>query len=287
MQVAISTYSLEQEIAAGRMTQLDAVSVIRELGADAVEFVDIRPPQGVSRLDYACRLGEACREAGLSVANYTTGADFLRNSVHDEVQRLQDELRLAAAVGAKSIRHDVTIGIPGMEKGYVGFEQVLPRLAEGCREVTERAQEMGISTMVENHGFFFQDVDRVEALLTTVGHPNFGLLFDMGNFLCADVQPDAALGRLAPFVRYVHAKDFFVKPGHFPSPGEGFFRSRGGRYLRGTIIGHGDVPVLACLSCLKAAGYIGMIGVEFEGIENCRQGIAIGLDNLRRYIGMI
>lgn len=97
--------------------------------------------------------------------------------------------------------------------------------------------------MVENHGFFFQDVDRVESLVTRVGHPNFGLLFDMGNFLCGDVEPSAALGRLAPFVRYVHAKDFIVKEGAGARPGRGFFRSRGGRYLRGTIIGHGEVPV--------------------------------------------
>lgn len=79
----------------------------------------------------------------------------------------------------------------------------------------------------------------------------------MGNFLCGDVEPSAALGRLAPFVRYVHAKDFIVKEGAGARPGRGFFRSRGGRYLRGTIIGHGDVPVAACLGILKEAGYAG------------------------------
>ena len=287
MKFAVSTYSLQREITSGRMTQLDAVFKIRELGADAVEFVDVYPPEGMTRLEYARRLGEACQEAGLSVSNYTTGADFLLNPVRDEVQRLQEELQLAAALGAKSIRHDVTLGIPGDEKGYTGFTQVLPRLAEGCREVTERAQAMGISTMVENHGYFFQDVDRVEALLTTVGHPNFGLLFDMGNFFCADVQPDIALGRLVPYVRYVHAKDMFVKPGTAPCPGEGFIRSRGGRFLRLTIIGHGDVPVTSCLSILKTAGYDGALGIEFEGIEDCLQGISIGLSNLRRFVEMV
>lgn len=286
MKYAISTYSLSQETSAGRMTQLDTVAKIREMGADAVEFVDVCAPEGVSKLDYARRLHEACQKEGLTVSNYTIGADFLKNPVADEVQRLQGELEIAAALGAKSIRHDVTGGIPGEEKGYTGFTQVLPRLAEGCREVTKRAEALGISTMVENHGFFFQDVDRVEALLTMVGHPNFGLLFDMGNFLCADVQPDLAASRLAPYVRYVHAKDFIVKSGITPNPGEGFFRSRGGRYLRGTIIGHGDVPVTVCLSILKAAGYDGMIGIEFEGMENCLQGIAIGLSNLRRFVEM-
>ena len=67
-------------------------------------------------------------------------------------------------------------------------------------------------------------------------------------------------------------------------PGRGFFRSRGGRYLRGTIIGHGDVPVAACLGILKEAGYAGGLGIEFEGMEDCLEGIAIGLENLRRYL---
>lgn len=141
MTFAVSTYSLEQELSAGRMTQLDAISKIRELGADAVEVVDIRPPAGISRLDYAVRLGEACRAAGLEIANYTVGADFLQNPVRDEVQRLQEELHLAKALGAKSIRHDVTSGIAGRERGYSGFTQVLPRLSgsdrtsRGCRYI--------------------------------------------------------------------------------------------------------------------------------------------------------
>lgn len=43
----------------------------------------------------------------------------------------------------------------------------------------------------------------------------------MGNFLCGDVEPSAALGRLAPFVRYVHAKDFIVKEGAAPTRAAG------------------------------------------------------------------
>ena len=58
-------------------------------------------------------------------------------------------------------------------------------------------------------------------------------------------------------------------------------------YLRGTIIGHGVVPVKQCLSILKKNGYDGYIGVEFEGIEDCIQGISIGLANLRRYVSEV
>ena len=69
-----------------------------------------------------------------------------------------------------------------------------------------------------------------------------------------------------------------------PNPGDGFFCSRNGTYLRGAIVGHGNVPVRHCLKALKQAGYDGYVAIEFEGMEDCIQGLTIGLANLRRYI---
>ena len=140
--------------------------------------------------------------------------------------------------------------------------------------------------MVENHGFFCQDSERVEKLVNGVNHPNFGLLIDMGNFLCVDEDPTAALGRLMPYAFHVHAKDFHVKSGNEPNPGEGWFQSRAGNYLRGAIIGHGDVPIVQCLRLMKKADYDGVLSIEFEGIEEPLKGIAIGLENLRRFVRM-
>ena len=60
--------------------------------------------------------------------------------------------------------------------------------------------------------------------------------------------------------------------------------SRGGNYLRGAIIGQGDVPVRQCINTLKRAGYDGVLSIEFEGMEDPLKGIRIGVDNLRRFI---
>jgi sugar phosphate isomerase/epimerase len=136
---------------------------------------------------------------------------------------------------------------------------------------------------VENHGFFVQDSRRAEKLVNRVAHDNFGLLVDMGNFTCADEDPVTAVGRVAPYAFYVHAKDFHIKSGQGQNPGTGFFRSRGGAYLRGAVIGHGDVPVKQCLDALRAAGYDGYVSLEFEGMEENQKAIAIGLENLKRY----
>ena len=77
---------------------------------------------------------------------------------------------------------------------------------------------------------------------------------------------------------------FHIKSGSSFNPGDGFFKSRGGNYLRGSVIGHGDIPVYQCLSILKDKGYDGWVSVEFEGIESCLKGIEIGFNNLKRMI---
>lgn len=43
MKLAISTWSFQQRLASGAMTQMDCISKAKELGADAIEFVDVLP----------------------------------------------------------------------------------------------------------------------------------------------------------------------------------------------------------------------------------------------------
>ena len=287
MKISVSSYSFSQKLNSGELTQLGCIAKAKEMGFDAIEFVDILAPEGVSREDYADQLRAECERLSMPVSNYTVGADFLKGDLEAEIARVCGEVDMAVRVGAKSMRHDAGWGIICDGPRYQGFDDVLPRMAEGCRRVTEYAASKGIVTMVENHGTFAQDSRRVEKLVNAVGHPNFGLLCDMGNFLCADEAPEKAFGRVAPYARYVHAKDFIFRSGLLPDPGEGFFRTRGMNYIRGTVVGHGDVPVKQCLSILKSAGYDGYVAIEFEGMEDAYTALRIGLSNLRRYMSEI
>ena len=274
----------------GSITQLGCVAKAKEMGFDAIEFVDIIPHDGSSREEYARKLRAECERLEMPISNYTFGADLLNGSdgnLDAEIERVKGQIDIAEILGAGSVRHDATVGYPKEVRGFRGFDDVLPRLAEGCRRITEYAKTKGIRTMVENHGFFCQDSERVEKLVNTVANDNFGLLCDMGNFLCADENPVDAYSRVAPYAIYAHAKDFHVKSGMGQNPGDGFWKSRGGNYLRGAIIGHGDVPVTQCLTILKNAGYDGYIAIEFEGLEENYKGISIGLANLRRYVGQV
>lgn len=290
MKVSVSSYSFSKLMNQGILNQFSCIEKAKEIGFDGIEFVNIMPHDGSTIEEYAVKLKEECKRIGITITNYTFGADFINGSngdVTEEIQRVKEQIDIADILGAYSVRHDATIGYSKKEKKHRGFQHALPILANACREITEYAAQKKIVTMVENHGTFCQDSDRMEALVNAVDHENFGWLCDMGNFLCVDENPIHAVGKAAPYVKYVHAKDFYVKSGNEPDPGDGFFRSRGGNYLKGTIVGHGDIPVTQCLAILKNAGYDGYVAIEFEGMEDTITALSIGASNLKRYIASI
>ncbi|MCB0082721.1 MAG: sugar phosphate isomerase/epimerase [Caldilineaceae bacterium] len=290
MKIGVSSYSFIRLVTSGQMDQIAVIGKAKEIGFDVIEFSKIIVPEGKTLDGYAAELRAEADRLGIDIVNYTVGADFLRGSngnLQAEIERVKGEVDIAAILGVPGMRHDATSGWPADHIGPKSFDAALPRLAEGCRAVTEYAAAKGIKTMVENHGFFCQESTRVEKLVTAVDHANFGVLIDMGNFLCADDEPASAVGRLMPFAFHCHAKDFHVRSGNEVAPGRGWFQSRAGNYLRGAIIGHGNVPVLQCLKVMQRDGYDGVLSIEYEGIEDVLTGIEIGHENLRRMVGML
>lgn len=284
MKFAVSSYSLSSLVSKGEKTEKELISLAKEIGFDGIEFAEIHTPEGKDKSEYAKELKAECDRVGIEPVQYSVGADFIYGSDGDlekEIERLKKEVDIAVFLGVKGMRHDATGGYKDEERKYKGFPQALPRITEGYRAVTEYAEEKGIRTMIENHGYFCQDSDRVERIITGVAHKNFGALIDMGNFLCADENPVTAVSRLAPFVSYLHAKDFHVKNGSEFAPCDGFFKTRGGNYLRGAVLGHGNVPVYQVLSIIKDAGYNGYITLEFEGHEDAVTACKWGLNTLK------
>jgi sugar phosphate isomerase/epimerase len=290
MKFSVSTYSLSGLVGKNGVEEKDLIRIAKEIGFDGIEFAEINTPEGKDKKEYAKELNEECKKHGIIPVQYSIGADFINGSdgdIEKEIERLKYEVDIAEALGVSGMRHDGTSGFCGEDRKIKGFNEALPYLIKGCKAVTEYAKTKGIRTMMENHGYFCQDSDRVEKIVTGVKDSNFGLLLDMGNFLCADENPVKAFGKLMPYVTFVHAKDFHIKSGDNVAPCDGFFETRGGNYLRGAILGHGNVPVLQCLSLVKKSGYDYFITLEFEGCEEPRMACEWGLNTLKKYISLI
>ncbi|MBN1943611.1 MAG: sugar phosphate isomerase/epimerase [Phycisphaerae bacterium] len=288
MKIGVSSYSFLRYLDEGSLDYLGVVAKAKEIGFDGVEYSSLGLPADDPKIiPLAQKIRAAAADAGMPIFSYTIFANFLqKNGWQAEVERLKGEVKVAAELGVPCMRHDSTTKpLEGKDPAdEAAFDEVLPILAKGCKAVTEYAADMGVKTMVENHGKFVQEATRCEKLMNAVNHENFGSLIDMGNFLCADDDPVSACKRMAPYVTHFHAKDFHVKPADAADPGEGWFKSRGGKYLRGSIIGHGNVDVPGCIRAVKDAGYDGALSIEFEGLEENYKALSIGLANLRRYV---
>ncbi len=290
MKIGVSTYSFSQAVERGTLKYYDLLSKAKEMGFDVIEYAGLAVPEGSTLMDEARRTREISDQVGLPIVNYCASADFINGSngdVEAEIARVQAQVDVAATLGCQTMRHDHSWGrFPASWKGLRTFDACLPQIAYGCRKVTEYAQAKGIRTMVENHGTFCQESLRIEKILNAVNHPNFGLLVDVGNFICADEDPAQAVGRLAPFAFHVHIKDFHLKSGLEPWPGEGWSQSRAGNWWRGAIIGHGNVPVAQCIRNVVRCGYDHVLSVEFEGMEDALWGIELGRLNILRFLEM-
>ena len=293
MKFSVSSYSYQQYINRGRMTQLDVVQKAADMGFAGIDFTDLTPVPNATfeeQLAYAKQIRQAAEQAGVEVVAYTIGANLYKGSREAddaEFDRLCKQLEIAAAMGATILRHDVCKSERVGDR-TVGFLNMLPTMAENARRVTEYAKTLGIRTCTENHGFVAQDSDRVEALWNAVGNDNYGLLIDVGNFACADEDSAKAVSRLAPYAIHAHVKDFYVYPYGTEVPaGINTFSSRGCKLLAGSVIGEGNIPVEQCLAILKRAGYDGYLTVEYEAAEDCIAGIARGFRNLKAMVERI
>lgn len=281
MKLGLSSYSLYRDIQRGSMTIVDAVRWIAEHGGEHVEIV----PLGFDLIEnpaLADDIREAAREAGIDVSNYAVGANFLQPTEADyrrAIDAAKAHVEVAARLGVRLMRHDVA-SLPPEEATIHRFEADLPRLADACREIADYAAQYGITTSVENHGYYIQASDRVQRIVAAVNRPNFRTTLDVGNFMCADENPLMAVRKNLSIASMIHLKDFYLRPAS-SRMGEGWFRTAGGDFLRGAITGHGDMPLEAILREVKRSGYDGYISIEFEGLEECRYGSRLSLERVR------
>lgn len=284
MKIGVSSYSFSKYLTEHRCGYLKICDIAKEIGFDGIEFTNLNNKNwGIEgdEIKIAEEIKAHCEKIGLEIAAYTVGANFLTDDIDAELQRLKRCVDVTVALGAKVMRHDVCYKL--REEHLYTYEDAIEEMAPYIRELSDYAEGKGVRTCSENHGFIFQAPDRVEELIRTVGHKNYGWLCDMGNFLCADCDPAESVYIAAPYTFHAHAKDFLFKSSDVEKPVGYQITTVMGNHIRGTVVGHGVVPVRQCVNILKRAGYDGYLSLEFEGLEDNLEAIRLGYAALRGF----
>lgn len=287
-----SSYSFHSKLTAGEMTLPEVIDWVAASEGEHLELAslseqaDAPVPSIASDPAYVDEIREKAASAGVTLSNLAISADFTSGDeaeVARQVARVKQYVDLAERLGIERMRHDVAChpGLPGDDTPL--FEQALPSIAAASKEIARYAAAKGITTSLENHGFFVQSADRVRRIIHAVDEPNFRTTLDVGNFVCVDEQPEVSVAQNLPYAMVVHVKDFYIRPAEH-APGEGWFRSRGGKHLRGAVVGNGDIDLRAVARAIKESDFSGYAAIEFEGWEDCLIGCSRGIANAKRLL---
>lgn len=282
MKIGLSSYSLYNELKTGAMSILDCVQWVADNGGAHIEIV----PLGfdlVEQHELPEQIHEAASRVGIGVSNYAIGANFIKaneNELRQEIDRVKQHVDIASRLGVKLMRHDVA-SRPIAEATLSNYIDDLGMLVEACQEIADYAAQYDIVTSIENHGYYIQGSNRVLTLVQKVGRNNFRTTLDIGNFMCLDEDSVNAVRASLPYASIIHLKDFYYRPAH-RNPGSGWFPTSNGNYLRGAIVGQGDIDMYEVLRMIKDFGYSGYFSVEFEGHEECKWASRTGMENAVR-----
>ena len=276
-----SSYSFHSKLSTGEMTLPQVIEWVAASEGEHLELAvlgddaDSPIPNISSDPTYVDQIRAAAETAGVPLTSLAIGAN-LSTGDPQQIERVTQYVDLAERLGITRMRHDV---VP--HAGHEGddtplFEQVLPSIVAASKEIAQYAAAKGITTSLENHGFFVQSAERVRRIIHAVDEPNFLTTLDVGNFVCVDESPEVSVAQNIPYAMVVHFKDFYLRPAD-AAPGAGWFRSRGGKHLRGAVVGNGDIDLRAVARAIKESDFAGFAAIEFEGWEDCLLGCERGI----------
>ena len=257
-EISLAQWSLHRSLYSGELDHLDFAKISKEnFGIDAIEYVNSFFFEKAEDKSYLREMKNRADDYGVkSLLIMCDNEGSLGDPDNQKRQKAVENHykwhEAAKYLGCHSIRVNayLTESLHGFEVGdYTktgSYENQVSLAADGLRKLTEFGANLGINTIVENHGGLSSDGAWLASVMKAVDHPMCGTLPDFGNFrIEGDRWYDRYKGvkELMPFAKAVSAKSH-----DFDSNGNetqtDFFRMM-------------DIVI--------DAGYSGYVGIEYEG----------------------
>jgi sugar phosphate isomerase/epimerase len=234
----------------GDIDPMDFPKVAAGYEINCIELVNTFYYSKANDMDYWTAFKKNCDDAGVTVGLIMCDALGNLGDADPEVRMAAVEnhkpwVDIAAFLGAKTIRVNAA--------GDGTAEEVAANAVDGLSKLGEYGASKGINVVVENHGGFSSDAKWVTGVMEKVGMDNVGMLPDFGNF-CIEAGPDGCVNE---YDRYLgmeelmpYAKGVSAKSNVFDADGN-----------------EANMDYLRIMKIVKASGFKGYVGIEYEGAE--------------------
>jgi len=236
------------DVLQGKLDPADFPEIAASYGISIIELVNTFYFGKTNDKDYWIDFKHQCDSLGISVGLIMCDAlgdlgDADAKARNNSVENHYQWVDIAKFIGAHSIR--VNAGGSGTR------QEVALNVIDGLSKLGTYAASQDINILVENHGGYSSDAHWLSGIIKKVDMPHVGTLPDFGNF-CIEMGSDGCIdeydryqgiSELMPYAKGVSAKSL-----SFDHDGNEI-----------------NTDFLRMMTIVKASGFKGTIGIEYEG----------------------
>lgn len=250
--ISLAQWSLHKALFGGKMDNLDFAKVTRETyGLEGVEYVNQFFKDKAKDMDYLKQMNQRAADNGVRqlLIMIDGEGDLGHADAGERTKAIENHYQwvdAAAELGCHSIRVNA--------RGEGTAEEVAAAATDGLARLSAFAKDKNINVLVENHGGYSSDGSWLAGVIAGTGMDNCGTLPDFGNF-CITRDKDDWRTCLDEYDRYQGMKDLMpyakaVSAKSYDFDDAGWVKETDYKRVMATV---------------KAAGYTGWVGVEYEG----------------------
>ena len=247
--ISLAQWSLHRAFQSGKIDPLDFPSVaLREFDIRAVEYVNAFYLEQKKQKMYWKQLRQKCNDEGVQSVLIMCDREGLMGDPSKKRRTQTVENHLAWLENAKTLGcHGIRVNAKSFKK--LPADEQAKYCIEGLRDLSEKAADMQMNILVENHGGLSGKGKWLTRVIQKVGMDNCGTLPDFGNFGKYDRYQ--GLRDLMPYAKGVSAKSFaFDNQGNETS-----------------------TDYRKALKIVHESGFDSWVGIEYEGKEEEFEGV--------------
>ncbi|MBQ2724733.1 MAG: sugar phosphate isomerase/epimerase [Clostridia bacterium] len=269
---------------AARLGMEAAADYAAEHGFSAVEVLESAGPKDpvlIPDREAARKTKQILAQRGLSTACWSVGTTVYKSPA--AVESLKRQAEIASELECPFLHHTLLLWLAPFE-GMPSFSEGIACAADAAVQVARYAEPLGVKCIYEDQGLYANGVEGFGAFYRQVKQccGNVGVCGDVGNSLFVDEGAERFFEAYAEDICHVHIKDYLVKKFKNP-PSRHWYPTRGGRWLRETMVGDGNVNLDRCMDILKKAGYSGTYALELSHPEPFEEGVKQAMTYLSRW----